>query len=48
MGFLIMNIGGRLGAINQVAIDFYNKIIDDLLLRGTRLSGDLVIIDCFD
>lgn len=25
---------GRLGAINQVAIDFYNKIIDDLLLRG--------------
>lgn len=41
MGFLIMNVGGRLGAVNQVAIDFYSKIIDNLLLRGIVLSCGL-------
>ncbi|KAL3639870.1 hypothetical protein CASFOL_014838 [Castilleja foliolosa] len=30
----IMDIGGKLGGVNPIAIDFYNKIIDNLLFTG--------------
>ncbi|KAL0301154.1 UNVERIFIED_CONTAM: Beta-glucosidase 18 [Sesamum radiatum] len=31
-----MGIGGRLGGVNQAGINFYNTIIDNLLLRGIQ------------
>lgn len=45
---MFMNVGGKLGVINQVAIDFYGKIIDNLLLRGIVLSCGVVIIHSVD
>ncbi|KAL3636856.1 hypothetical protein CASFOL_019155 [Castilleja foliolosa] len=33
-----MDIGGKLGGVNQIAIAFYNKIIDNLILRGIEPS----------
>lgn len=47
-----MNLGGKLGAVNQVGIEFYSKIIDNLLLRGTMISDSLEfllnVLELFD